>query len=83
MRQTVLPGVKGARNMHELEMKQFNPNYPSVNCSARLNVRIVQHALDITGIDFHLEILDAYNVELVGLKSTPKTINLNFSLRIT
>src|SRR5882724_8836767 len=69
--------------MYELKMKKLDPNYPSIHGHAWLNIWIVKHAFDVTGIDFHLEIPDPNEIEPVGLKGAPKAVNFNLSLRIT
>src|SRR5467141_2208833 len=68
--------------MDQLELEELDPNDPPVNRGTQLNIRIVEHPLDVARIDFHLKIFDANNVKSVSLEGTPKTVNLNLCLRV-
>jgi len=37
----------------ELKVKELDPDYPPVHSCTWLNIQIVKHAFDVTGIDFH------------------------------
>src|SRR5882724_9647628 len=65
-------------NVYQLELEELDTNNPSIDCSAWLNVQIVEHTLDIACIDFDLKIFDTNDVKLVGLKGAPETIYLDF-----
>src|SRR5882724_10048441 len=69
-------------NMYQLELKEFDPNDPSVDCSAWLNVWVVEHPFDITCINFDSKIFDTNNVKSVSLKGMPETIYLNLDLGV-
>src|SRR5882672_9029281 len=68
--------------MDQLKLEELDPDDPPVNRGTRLNIRIVEHPLDVACIDFHPKILDTNNVKLVSLEGMPKTINLNLCLRV-
>jgi len=44
-------------NMYQLELEELDATIPSVDCSAWLNIRIVEHTLDIACINFDSKIL--------------------------
>ena len=48
----------GTGNMNELEMKKLDADEPSVHRHSGLHVRVIQHALNIAGVDFHTEVSD-------------------------
>ena len=68
--------------MDQLKLEELDSDDPPVNHSTQLNIRIVEHSLDVARIDFHPNIFDANNVKLVSLEGMPKTINLNLCLRV-
>src|SRR5882724_6186678 len=69
-------------NMYQLKLEELDANNPSVDCSAWLNVRVVEHPFNITSIDFDLKIFDTNDVKSVSLKGTPETIYLNLGLGV-
>ena len=69
--------------MYKFKLKELDPYYPPVHGCARLDIQGIKHAFDVTGINFHPYIPDTNDVESVGLKGVPKTINLNLGLGIT
>src|SRR5882724_5710870 len=69
-------------NVYQLELEELDTNNPSVDCSAWLNVRIVEHTLDIACINFDLKIFDTNDVKSVGLKGVPETVYLYFGLGV-
>ena len=68
--------------MDQLELEELDSDDPPVNHSTQLNIRIVEHSIDVARINFHPKIFDANNVKSVSLESMPKTVNLNLCLRI-
>ena len=68
--------------MNQLELEELDANNPSVDHSAWLNVRVVEHSFNITSIDFNSKIFDTNDVKLVSLKGTPETIYLDLRLRV-
>src|SRR5467141_2683330 len=68
--------------MDQLELEELDPDDPPVNHGTWLDIRIVEHPLDVARIDFHPKIFDANNVKLVSLEGMPKTVNLNLCLRV-
>src|SRR5882724_6569392 len=69
-------------NVYQLELEELDTNNPPVDRSTWLNVRIVEHILDIACIDFDSKIFDTNDVKSVGLKGTPETIFLDFGLGV-
>ena len=53
---TVWAIVLGTGNMNEFEMKRLDANDPSVHRHSGLNVWVIQHALNIACINFHMEV---------------------------
>ena len=56
-------------DVYELEIEQQDPGDPSIDGRVGLNIWVVDHSLDILGIDFHIEVTDSYQVKAVGTKS--------------
>ena len=81
--QTIWCIVQGAQDMHKLKVEKLDSHYPPVYSCTWLNVWVIQHTLDIASIDFYSKIFNTNDIEPVGLESVPKTINLDFSLRVT
>src|SRR5882724_4351262 len=69
-------------NMYQLELEELDANNPSVDCSAWLNVWVVEHPFNITSIDFDSKIFDTDDVKLVSLKGAPETIYLDLGLGV-
>src|SRR5882724_8023899 len=69
-------------NMYQLELKEFDPNDPSVDCRTWLNFWVVEHPFDITCIDFDSKIFDTNDVKSVSLRGMPETIYLDFGLGV-
>src|SRR5882724_1796641 len=69
-------------NMYQLELEELDANNPSVDHSAWLNVRIVEHTFDIACINFDSKIFDTNDVKSVGLKGVPETIYLDLGLGV-
>src|SRR5882724_5310893 len=74
--------MEAAWNVYQLELEELDANNPSVDCSAWLNVQIVEHTLDIACIDFDSKVFDTNDAKSVGLKGAPETIYLNFGLGV-
>src|SRR5882724_965865 len=69
-------------NVYQLELEELDTNNPPVDRSTWLNVRIVEHTLDIACIDFDSKIFDTNDVKSVGLKGASETIYLDFVLGV-
>src|SRR5882724_3650206 len=69
-------------NMYQLELEELDANNPSVDCSAWLNIWVVEHPFDITCLNFDLKIFDTNDVKLVSLKGMPETIYLDLGLGV-
>src|SRR5882724_5575596 len=69
-------------NMYLLKLEELDANNPSFDCSAWLNVQVVEHLFDITCINFNLKIFDTNDVKLVSLKGTPETIYFDLGLGV-
>src|SRR5882724_977321 len=69
-------------NMNQLKLEELDANNPSVDRSAWLNVRVVEHSFNITSINFDSKIFDTNDVKSVSLKSMPETIYLDLRLRV-
>jgi hypothetical protein len=50
-------------HMHQLEREQQDPSDPSVDGSIGLEIRVVDHTLDVLGIEFHCEVSDPKRVD--------------------
>jgi hypothetical protein len=66
----------------EVEMKGKNGDDPSVDASAGGNVRIGEHTLDISGINFNDEISNTNKIETKGSKGTIETVDFELGLGV-
>jgi len=48
----------------KLECEGKDASYPSIDNGIGLKVGMVEHLLDILGIDFNNEVLDSYDIKL-------------------
>src|SRR5882724_9430110 len=69
-------------NMYQLELEELDANNPSVDCSAWLDVWVVEHPFNITSIDFNSKIFDTNDVKSVILKGVQETIYLDLGLGV-
>jgi hypothetical protein len=66
----------------EIEMKGENRDDPSVDASARGDVRIGEHTLDISGINFNDEISNTNKIETKGTKGAIEAVDFELGLGV-
>ena len=48
--------MEGILNMNELEVEHKDSHDPAVHASGRLDIGVLQHTFDVSGIDFNDQI---------------------------
>ena len=66
--------------MLELEVKEQNRRDPSIHGCIGLDIRVVNHPLDVFSVDFDSEISYSNNPDLHSLECSKKTVEFDFCL---
>jgi hypothetical protein len=73
--------VARSGDMDQDEVEGKNRHDPSINAGARGDVGICEHAFDISSVDFHNEISNAYEIKSHSAEGAKESVNFEFCLR--
>ena len=69
-------------HVYELEREEKNTGNPPVNGRVRLDVRLVEHTLDVCRVDFDYEVAQTNKEDLCRVGGTVEAIQLKLGLGV-